>query len=175
MNYEQVETDIVNRLAPFMPFGVDVMKLPETENDLNGKPFRNGRITVCYKGSDFGDGIGQSNPLRSTAQTVQQEQLQIEIVVQSRLLRTGNDSGLKLIQLVKRALAGFKPTHCDRMHLIKQLLLPDDKGGSDIYTFVQSFECTSLVVEEFDSTSEDIAVITQITVIDEANGNIQVP
>ena len=174
MNYEQLETDIVARLQPFMPTGVDVMKLPESEKDLEGLPFQNGRITVCYKGSDYGDGQRGANLMRSTAQMVQNEQLQVEIVIQSRFLRTGNDSAHKLLALIKRALVGFSPANCDRMYIHKQIMLPDEREVADIYTFVQSFECTSLIVEDFDDTSEDIALISQITVNDQVYGDIQV-
>jgi hypothetical protein len=175
MNYEQVETDIVERLQGLMPNGVQVIKLPESEEDLQGLPFQNARVTVCYKGSDYGDGMRGSNLLRSTGQTVKQEILQVEVVIQSRFLRTGNDSAHKLLALVKRSLVGFQPENCDRMYIHKQIMLPDEREIADIYTFVQSFECTSMVVEEFDSTSEDIGLFSQITVNDEQNGDIQIP
>ena len=42
MTYEAIETAIVERIQPFVPQGVQVVKLPEREDDMS-RPFGTGR------------------------------------------------------------------------------------------------------------------------------------
>lgn len=173
MNYAQLETEVVAKLEPFMPAGVSVVPFPDSEQDLDGKPFIRGRITVMYVDSDFGD-LGSNNMLRSTAQVVQNEELVLEVVIQSRFLRTGNDSLYALIALVKRTLLGFEPTHCHRIHAKKFKRVSDDQDASDLFTQVLHFSTSTLAVEAYDESSETIGTINQIQ-INDIYGNLQVP
>lgn len=175
MNYEQLETDIVTRLSPLLPENSEVMKLPETDDDLRGKPFIGGRITVMYSGSDYGD-PGGNNFTRSTAQVVQLETVMVDVVIQSRFLRSGDDSLHKLIRLVKRSLIGYQPTDCDRLYMRKQKVVDklDQQDASDLFTCVMEFECTTMSIEEVDDTADDVGAITQIQLTDEY-GTVQVP
>lgn len=173
MEYTQVEADVVARLVSKLPNGVTVVPLPESEAELR-KPFQNARVTVCYKGSDYGDG-SQGGMLRSTAQVSQNETLQLEVVIQSRFLRDKAFACYPLLSAVKKALIGFEPTHCHKMYARKNDWLANDQEPADLFTYVCSFECTTLVVEEYDTTAEDGARITQITLEDEVYGNTVVP
>lgn len=175
MNYETLETDIVARLSPFMPQGVDAVKLPESDADLRGKPFMSGRVTVMYASSEYGD-PGANNFLRTTAQVAQLETVTTDVVVQSRFLRGKPDSLHRLVALVKRALTGFMPTDCNRMYLRRQRVVEKllEQDASDLFTCVLEFECTTLNVEEFDSTTGDGAPISQVQ-FDSNHGQFQVP
>lgn len=173
MNYEQLETDIVTRLQPYMPAGVNVVPLPESDADMQGKPFINSRVTVMYTGSKYGD--PGENRMRSTGQMVQNETVMFDVFIQSRYLRTGDDSLHKMIPLVKRKLIGFVPTDCDRCFMDDQKIDIDKQDQSDIFNCVLSFRTTTLAVEEYDDTTDNGAVITSIEHQNEVYGNIQVP
>lgn len=157
-----------------MPTGVGVMALPESDADMQGKPFINSRVTVMYTGSKYGD--PGDNRMRSTGQIVQNETVMFDVLVQSRFLRTGNDSLHKMIPIVKRKLIGFSPTHCDRCFMDDQQLTVKEQDQSDIFSCVMSFRTTTLTVEEYDDTADQLAdELTQITFENSTYGNVQVP
>lgn len=153
MNYEQAEADIVTRLSPLAGLNIEVIPLPENQEQFK-RPFEKGKITVAYKGSKW------EKP-RSTAQIAQEETLHFEIVMQSRTLR--GSTGLYAIkQIVNAGLVGFQPIDCDRMYAVESGMTGvADTLQDGVWTYSAVFACTYLSVEDFE---EDLSVlITRIT------------
>lgn len=159
MTYEQIEQEVVARLQDKMPTGVEVAEFAESDSQLV-KPFENAHISVLYKGSRFGE-PGQN--LRSTAQVSQLETVQLEIIVRSRFLRGQTFSCMNLLKELRKALLGFRPTDCHRMYGVRsELVIPSSEEPSDIFTYICSFETSTLAVEEFDQNDGDGAPIEDI-------------
>lgn len=153
MNYEQAETDIYNRLAPFQGADIEVVKLPENQTDFK-RPFAKGKYTVSYKSSKW------KNP-QSTFEISQEEELTFEIAIQARTLR-GAKGVYNLLKVLKAALIGFRPAHCEKMYAVESGMTGVSETLNDgVWTYVALFACKSLTVEDFE---EDLSVIlTQVT------------
>ena len=136
--YSQIESEIVAHMADFASANIDVVQLPEVQADFE-RPFLNGRITVAYKSSEFGD-------VRNTHHIVQDEKLSFELVIVCRKLRGA--SGLHSVtEMVKRKLLGFAPTDCSKMRLIKYGYTDYDKESA-LWAYSMIFETTYRLVEE---------------------------
>ncbi len=171
MNYELLESQIVERVASFAPTGVEVVAFPENNADFV-KPFEGAHISVLYKGSRYGDGA--QSWTRSTAQHVQLETVRVDLIIRSRFLRGADYGCLPLLKTVRTALVGYMPDNCDRVYMTgSEMIFPSEEQPGDIFTYVCTFEATSLAVEAWDDTTGDMATITQITLNSEY-GNVQV-
>jgi hypothetical protein len=139
MQYEQLENDIIARIAPGLPPGVDVLALPEKQSDFT-KAFKTGRITVAYKGSKFG------KP-ESTNALAQRETLEFELIVQARLLR-GSTGVYACLESIKELILGYKLSNTDKVYLTDQALIVTDEKSADTFTFSMSVAAAKLVVEK---------------------------
>jgi|ERR1044072_1236927 hypothetical protein len=168
-SYEYIEDQIYQRLAPFEAADIEVRKLPEDQKELEtdgSRPFKKGRITIGYKGSKW------KEP-RSTAQIIQEEKLIFEIAIQSRQLR-GNRGVYLLKKLIKEALVGFQPDHCDRITADESGMTGTATQTDGVWTYSALFCCTTESVENFE---EDLSIIlTKITNNnDELGDSFEVP
>jgi len=92
--YEDIESAVVDRLAPFGTVGFDVVALPETQAEYS-RPFVNGKITVAYHSSSY-------EKANSIGHMSQYEEIAIIVSIQSRFLR--GDKGIyNLAALVRKA------------------------------------------------------------------------
>jgi len=140
--YSQIEDEIVTRLSPMTTGGgVDVVQLPETPAEFE-KPLLAGRVTVAYKSSTYGD-------IRSLGCITQDEKIQFEIIVQSRLLRTSNGIHT-MIEAVKRLVVGFQPTDCSKIYLVQNGYMSRD-NDSALWNYSMVFETKYLLVEDIET------------------------
>lgn len=139
MQYEQLENDIVTRLTPAIA-GVDVLALPDKQSDFS-KPFKSGRITVCYKGSKYGKVL-------STNRLSQQETPEFEIMIEARLLR-GPAGVYAFLERVKSLILGYKLTNTDKVYLVDQTIITGQ--GPETFMFTMAVACTLLVTEEYET------------------------
>lgn len=149
MNYEQAEQDILTRLTPFVTAGaIDMVLIPQNQADFK-RPFQKGKITICYKGSKWGDP-------RSTAQISQEEEVMFQIEIQSRTLR--GDRGIYLMKkALNQALIGFAPTDCDRMYAKESGMTSVAETLNDgVWTYSLIVACKTISVEDYE---EDLSVI----------------
>lgn len=142
--YSDIEAEVVAHLADTLTaIQVDVVPLPEFQAEF-ARPFLNGRVTVVYKGSEFGDH-------RDIGMVVQDEKIQIEVVIVCKKLRGA--SGIHgITELVKRKLLGFSPTDCNKMRLIKNGYHDYDKESA-LWSYSMIFETNYRLVEaaEYDT------------------------
>lgn len=150
MNYGELETAIVNRLAPLVTAGHEVVSQPENQNDFK-RTINGARVTVGYIGSDFAK-------VSSTAQIRQEETLKFEVAIQVKKLR-GNGGLYSIIEAVRALLIGFRPPHCERMRIMEIGVVD---YVDNVFTYAITFGATSLAVEQF--TEEDAVLITKITI-----------
>lgn len=162
MNYEQLETQIVARVDANTPSSVVVAAFPENNAELI-KPYEGAHITVLYKGSTFGDGSRGQSLVRSTAQVVQHEVVRFDLIIRSRFLRGHDYSCLRLLKSVRSALVGYMPDDCDRVSMTgSEMVFSQDEQPGDVFTYVCSFETTTLAVENFDEATEQLGVLTDV-------------
>ena len=137
--YSQIEQEVVSWLSPLTTGGgVDVVQLPQLQAEFE-RPFLKGRITIAYKSSDFGD-------IKNSHHIVQDEKIQIEVIIQSRLLR-GADGLHAMTEAVKRRLLGYSPTDCSKMYLAKNGFT-DHNNESALWSYSMIFETTYRLVED---------------------------
>lgn len=152
--YEDVEDSIIARLNSFLAdYKVDVEKVPESARDFT-KPFKQDKVTVAYAKSEFGTRSGsQSGDVRgpmSVSDAVQQEELVIEINLQSRSRRQqigDGIGGLRLLRIVRSILLGWRPFACDKMFIKEQGFVDYD---SKAWEYAMVFSCHSYAVPEPD-------------------------
>lgn len=157
MNYELLEQETVDRIAAYVPAGVEVVPFPENNAEMV-KPFESAHISVLYRGSKFSDPI-------STAQITQTETNQIEVVLRSRFLRGADHSCYQLLKAIRKALIGWQASDCDRMYAAKsELVIPSTEEPGDIFTYILSFENTTFAVEDWEETTGDGADISNIQI-----------
>jgi hypothetical protein len=137
--YSQIEQEVVSWLAPLSNGGgVDVVQLPQLQAEFE-RPFFKGRITIAYKSSDFGD-------VKNAHHIVQDEKIQLEAIIQARMLR-GPDGLHAITEAAKRRLLGFSPTDCSKMHLVKNGFT-DHNNEAAIWSYSMIFETTYRLVED---------------------------
>jgi hypothetical protein len=164
MNYEQLENDIVTRLAPFAAAGVSVIKMPELETERSLPEPQKAQFTVMYAGSEYEN-------VNSTAQVSQMETVFVAVLIESNLLR-GPKGVYNLLSVLKTALIGFKPANCHRLQAVKHHTLgsPEAVRKDNTWQYQAVFKTTTLTVEAF---TEDLSVLLKkITLIDVPDGEI---
>lgn len=151
MRYDDLEDDIVARLAPLLDDDIEVEHIPDNEDDYS-RPFENPRVTVAYKGSTFSDEVARGVPRTlSTNETVQTEFAEVHVLVRSRKLR-GDDGVYAVTEKVKQRLFGFMPEDWSRLHP-KQYDLVENADG--VFLCDLTFVCSALAVQhEPDDTTE---------------------
>lgn len=166
MNYELLETEITNRLAPFAMVGLSVRKMPELESEKIKPLPTKAQFTVMYAGSEY-------EGANSTAQVSQMETAFISVLIESTFLR-GPLGIYALLATLKTALIGFKPTGCHRIQAVKHQTLgtPEAVKNANMWEYQAVFKTTSLTVENF---TEDITILLKkITFIDVPGGEINI-
>lgn len=166
MNYEQLEIEIANRLAPFATVGVNVIRTPEVQIEQKRPEPGKAQFTVMYAGSEYGN-------VQSTAQISQEESVFIAVLIESNVLR-GVKGIYSLLSVIKSALVGFKPTGCHRLQAVKHHMIgsPEVILKDGIWQFQAVFKTTTLTVENF---TEDLSVILRkITLIDDSDDETNV-
>lgn len=138
MFYELLETETVARIAAKVVSQYLTEKLPENQADYN-RPFVKGKITVAYKKSQF-------NTPKSTGHTVQEEGMQLEIVLCAKKLR-GPDGIYEMFDKTRRALIGWRPSHCGRMYAVSFELETRQDG---LFYYIFTVGAVSQLVMEAD-------------------------
>lgn len=164
MNYENLEIEIVNRLAPFLSVGVTVESLPELEVDRSRPLPTKAKFTVIYAGSEYGSSL-------STAQISQEEKIFIQILIESTFLR-GTLGVYNLASVLKKALTGFKPSGCRRIQVTKHHTIGGEEAQkiNNMWNYNVIFQTTALHVEDF---TEDLTLLLEkITLVDKPDGEI---
>lgn len=153
MIYEDLEAAIVARLAPLAAdFGIEVLALPENQAQYV-KPFEKARVTVNWKMSQFNGGrYGSQLPTKSVDHAVQQEDLEVEVVIQSRFLR-GESGTYAIMEAIRRKLIGFQPLSLDPMKLIE---IKPDSYTDNLWMHVMTFGTKALSIDELDQTNEPL-------------------
>ena len=156
--YEDIESAVVNRLAPFGTIGFEVVALPETQADYS-RPFVNGKITVAYHSSNY-------DKPNSVGHMSQYEEIAIIISIQSRFLR-GDKGVYNIASIVRKALIGFEPANYWRMWA-KEFGLKDAKLEDGLWTYYGLFCTKALAVEDFE---EDVSrLVSQISYDNDLTG-----
>ncbi len=149
MFIEKLEIDTVKRLKDKVGNGIDVEVMPETEAAFT-RPFSTGRLSVCYKQSDF-------DKPRSTAEISQDEEQTIEVIIQARTLRKTHGI-YDLAERTRKALVGFIPTNCRRMYAVS---FKFENRENNLWVYVYTFATKSTIVEvEVPYTEPPITEIT---------------
>lgn len=164
MNYENLEIEIVNRLAPFLSVGITVESLPELEVDRSRPLPTKAKFTVIYAGSEYGSSL-------STAQISQEEKIFIQILIESTFLR-GTLGVYNLASILKKALTGFKPSGCRRIQVTKHHTIGGEEAQkiNNMWNYNVIFQTTALHVEDF---TEDLTLLLEkITLVDKPDGEI---
>jgi len=166
MNYENLETEIVARLTPFIAAGITVEKLPELESDRSKPLPTKAKFTVIYAGSEYGNSL-------STAQISQEEKIFVQVLIESTFLR-GSLGVYNLASILKRSLTGFKPSGCRRIQVTKHHTIGGENSEkiNNMWNYNVIFQTTAVHVEDFE---EDLSLILkQITLIDQPDGEINI-
>jgi len=166
MNYENLETEIVARLTPFVTVGIAVEKLPELEADRSKPLPTKARFTVIYAGSEYGSSL-------STAQISQEEKIFIQVLIESTFLR-GTLGVYNLASVLKKALTGFQPSGCRRIQVTKHHTIGGENAEkiNNLWNYNVIFQTTAVHVEDFE---EDLTwVLEKITLIDRPDGEINI-
>jgi len=125
--YEDLEDQIVTRLSLI---GSSVFVRPQPENELEGKEqdLQKPRVTVSYQHSEFSGSLTRGLPeMLSTAEAVQDEFVELNIVIEARLLR-GNNGMYKAIKDVVEKLFGFVPENWGKCFLKTGDYLDNSRG-----------------------------------------------
>lgn len=150
MFFEQLEKDTRDRLVAKVGTGIQVEVMPERELDFR-RPFERGRLSVCYKQSEF------DKPL-STNQISQDEEQLIEVVIQARALR-GVHGIYDLAERTRKALVGFRPTNSRKMYAMS---FKFEMKEENLWIYVYTFATKSTIVEVDEPLNEPtIEEITQ--------------
>lgn len=143
--YSQIEQEIVNHLQPLTTANtIEVLSLPEFQADFE-RPFLHGRVTVAYKSSEFG-------PIKGSDYVIQDEMIQVEIIVQARLLK-GNTGLHSITEAIKRRLLGFPPTDCTKLFLVKNAF-GELNNETALWTYSMVFQCRYTLVEDAEYGTE---------------------
>lgn len=168
MNYELLETEIVERLLPFAIAGITVKALPETEaeNSSSKNLPTKATFTVIYAGSEYPS-------LNSTYQVSQTENVFVSILIESTFLR-GSLGIYNLISVLKKALLGFKPTDCQKITVVKHHTIgtPEAQKINNMWNYQVIFQTTSVCVEDFE---EDLSIILKKITLVDGNENTVIP
>jgi hypothetical protein len=146
MLFETLEDNIIARLNSKIASGtVEIEVMPDVEKDFV-RPTTKGRITVCYKESDY-------NPLLSTGPVIQKETQQIELYLQATK-RRGLYGIYDLFNKSRLALVGFTPDNCDTKIQGVKFDFWLRENNMWIYRFLIS--TTSRLVEDYEKDEDEI-------------------
>lgn len=166
MNYETLETEIVNRLSPLLAAGITVESIPQLESERIKPLPTKAKFTVIYAGSEYGNTMG-------TGHISQEEKIFIQVLIESTFLR-GSLGCYSLVSILKSALTGFKPSGCRKMQVTKHHTIGGENAEKidNMWNYSVIFQTTSLHVEDF---TEDLSLILRkITTIDKPDGEINI-
>lgn len=166
MNYENLEIEIVNRLAPFLTVGITVESLPESESERSHPLPTKAKFTVIYAGSEYGNAM-------STAQISQEEKIFIQILIESTFLR-GTLGVYNLASVLKKALTGFQPSGCRKIQVTKHHTIGGEEAQkiNNMWNYNVIFQTTALHVEDF---TEDLSLLlSKITLVDQPDGEVNI-
>jgi len=166
MNYEDLETEIVTRLTPFVSAGIAVEKIPELESERSKPLPTKAKFTVIYAGSEYGNSL-------STSQVSQEEKIFVQILIESTFLR-GNLGVYSLASLLKKALTGFSPSNCRKLQVTKHHTIGGENAEkiNNLWNYNVIFQTTSIHVEDFE---EDLStILLKITLNDVPDGEVNV-
>lgn len=158
INYETLEGDIINRLAPFLTVGVSVERIPETESEKEQVLPSEARFTVIYAGSEYDETSSTGNP-------VQKEKIFVQILIESTFLY-GSKGIYNLIPILKQSIVGFRPQNMTPLQLSKHhSISPNDlQKVNNMWQYMVIFQGNSIYVENF---TEDLTpLLKKITYID---------
>lgn len=162
MNYEILEQQISDRLQPFALAGVNVRVVPELESERIRPVPTKAQFTVIYSGSEYGN-------VNSTAQISQNEDLYFTVLIESTFLR-GAMGVYNLLNTLRKALVGFKPTGCKRIQAVKHHTIgsPGAEKIDNMWQYQAVFKTDTLLVEDY--TEDIMPLVTQIKFIDQPDG-----
>jgi len=166
MNYELIEQQICSRLQPFAIVGVDVIVMPELEADRKRPVPTKAQFTVIYSCSEYGN-------VNSTAQINQNEDLYFTVLIESTFLR-GAMGVYSLLNTLRKAIVGFKPTGCLRIQAVKHHTIgsPDAQKIDNMWQDQAVFKTSTLLVEDY--TEDVTALVTRIKFIDQPDGETMI-
>ena len=163
MNYEEIETDVVAKLAPLSAANFTAVIRPENEKEYEEakKAINRGCVFVGYTSGTFRATTDRPE-LKSTDILVQDEVVNIELAFQCRKLR--GDNGLfKLIEISKKLLLGYKPSNCSKIYMVR---MEPPMWNEGLWTYTLMIGCEGMLVEH--DEEEVGALITRIRLENEA-------
>lgn len=139
MNYEQAENEIVARMQSFAGLAdvADIIPLPDDVSNYR-TPVAKALVTTVFLGEKY-------DANQSVGQSAQHYGISFNVSVQARKLR-GEEGVYSVCELVKKALIGFRPTHCG------MLTLADHEFAdyqNDIWEHSITFVCRSLRTKDY--------------------------
>lgn len=162
MNYEEIETDIVERLAPLTAANFKAVIRPENEKEYDDakKAIDKGCAFVGYSNGSF-RATTDKPELKTTDILVQTEVVNIELAFQCRKLR-GNNGLFKMVEISKQLLLGYRPTNCTKLYMVR---MEPPMFLEGLWTYTLMVACDAEIVEH---DTEDLGVlITRITLENE--------
>jgi hypothetical protein len=163
MNYEQLETDVLNRLVSKLDgTKYDMAIMPDAPNAVSA-PVQKPKVWIAFAGSTF-DQVSNTPKMLSIGPTVQQEVLNIELTFQGTK-RRGDAQLYAFMKLVRKALVGWETSQSGQFYLIN--IKPFDRVENiwDYKIILGAFSHS--IADVWDSMDEieaaDEALVTQIT------------
>ena len=158
MNYEQIETDVVAKLAPLDLANFNAVIRPENENEYaaSKKAIDKGCVFVGYTSGTF-KATTDKPELNTTDILVQDEVVNIELAFQCRKLR-GNNGLFKMIEIAKKLLLGYRPSNCTKIYMVR---MEPPMWNEGLWTYTLMIACEGMLVEHDEEDTG--ALITRIT------------
>jgi hypothetical protein len=162
MGYESSEAEIVQQLSPLISGSIDVLPIPESQDDLR-KSILRPRVWVAYNGTNY-------QPSQSSGNIVQEATITFEVVVQSKKLR-GPTGVYVVLELIKLLLVGFRPTELNLLYLANEELIQLDDHG--VWNYRQVYSCKTRQVQA--NSGEADVILHSIQVGLTATNGIDLP
>jgi len=166
MDYEALQNKIVERLQTFVVAGLEVVRLPENNDELTQTKPSRAKFTVIYAGSEYAKAA-------STAEISQTEEIFFQILIESSFLY-GPLGVYALVSLLKKALTGYQPEGCRRIQVSKHHTIgsPEATRINNMWQYNAVFSTSTIHVQD---PEEDIIVLLQkITFTDVPDGEISI-
>lgn len=144
MNYESIETAIINKLAPLDDVGFKAVVRPENEKEYADakKAVEGGCVFVGYSNGSF-RATTDKPELKTTDVMVQDEVVNVELAFQCRKLR-GNTGLFKMIEITKRLVLGFRPPSCTKIYMVR---MEPPMWNEGLWTYTLIVACDAMIVE----------------------------
>ena len=161
MDYEALQSAVVDRLSALNGESITVVGLPENEAERTKPLPTKVKMTVIYAGSDY-------DPVASTAQIKQDEKIYIAVLIESSFLY-GALGIYSLVSLIKKMLIGFQPAGCRRFRMSKHHTIgePDAVKKDNMWQYQVIFMTDTVTVEDF---TEDVSVLVKKILLIEVPG-----